>query len=208
MSGPVAERLLSGALAIGMSKQEVRLCLGAPDRRDKGSGTGEPREVWEYSEPAFKKGELQSSKMWATAVPTVRVRFGADGKVASYRYFGARPAAVSSVKPVPEVVSPSRSAPASPVPERRMGVDPSRGVGSAHQIQEPQVNTLPAAWPVLTLNGVSVVEGVPYAMLNRQVVSPGGHIEGVTLLYVRGDGVYLQLNASVCFLAIGRTVGK
>jgi hypothetical protein len=206
LPGRVVECLLAGRLSEGMTKQAVRICMGSPDVVERVVVSGERCDVWEYTKPALERGELRGSEMWTADVPLARVRFGADGSVVSFRRFA--PHAGSARQ--------ERSVQRHPVPhEREKTVVPSGAplrrktvVNSTLAPAEPQANRIPADWPELKLSGVSVGADAPYAIINRQLVAQGEQVMGVTLLYVKPDGVYLKLDESILFLTIGKALGK
>jgi cytoskeletal protein RodZ len=66
----------------------------------------------------------------------------------------------------------------------------------------------PVVWPRLNLSGVlcSAVPGEGAARINNTMIFAGGEIEGVTLLKIKGDGVYLRYQGETRFLKVGATL--
>ena len=63
----------------------------------------------------------------------------------------------------------------------------------------------PVAWPPLKLTGIlsNPGAGEGAAIINNQMLSVGGQIDGVTLVEIRADGVMLKFGEETKFLKIG-----
>jgi hypothetical protein len=60
-------------------------------------------------------------------------------------------------------------------------------------------------WPELTINGVVLGVGAPYAIINRREVVVGDVMDAVKVLTITARGVTLQRGADVRFLQTGRS---
>lgn len=191
LSAPVRDALRAGCVAEGMSRPEVRLSMGPPQRRETvGEAGAGAREVWIYNQRP-SQDVLRGSQLWHTDVPMARVVFGPDRRVESWRLFspdepfrpdiyiddGAREAALKAVQGPTE----PPAAPRRPLPGPR---------GTFED------------WPQLQITGVSLGGQQATAILNRQVVAAGDDVEGVRVLAVIPEGVWLRYRGSDQFLPL------
>jgi len=107
--------------------------------------------------------------------------------------------AVPTVPLTPASMDPLPSMP--PVSKTAGGAD-SPVVKKSSEEKAPPV---PLQWPTLKLTGLlsSLNAGEGAARINNQMVFIGGQIEGVTLMEIRSDGVYLRYGDETRFLKVG-----
>lgn len=135
---------------------------------------------------------------------------------------GAVPDKVQDAKPVVPPPAPKTELPLSPasvppVPVTTVSEEPVSSLVPASETaneqdvplarKSPPVKSppVPLQWPALKLTGIlsSASDGEGAARINNQMVFIGGQIEGVTLVEIRADGVYLKYGKETRFLKMG-----
>lgn len=183
-----AQALREGLVVPGMTREEVSLCLGNPHETSQVERDGQALLVWTYQRRDRPGGELERSGMWDQPIPVARVYFNADFTVASYRVFTPQ-AAEAPVAAPPAAARSAAETPGATVPEPDMA-EPVGGF---------------EGWPELTLNGVVLGVGAPYAIINRREVVVGDVVDAVKVLKITARGVMLQRGADVRFVQTGRS---
>jgi hypothetical protein len=192
--------LLAGNVCLGMTPEEVALCLGEPRRRDR-PATPTDGSVWHYDELSSERNGLRGSALWDLRVPTWRIAFDQTGTVADIVRYHAN--AMPELAPAPEV---ARSTAAQPPPANAPAPRPRPGSPARPRRDAPRVTPVACAfegWPLLTLTGVSAASDHATAIINDELVEAGEVIKGVRVLKIGINGVLLEYGGIPGFLAPG-----
>jgi hypothetical protein len=188
-----AQALREGLVVPGMTREEVSLCLGNPQETSRVERDGQALLVWTYQRRDRPGDELERSGMWDKPIPVARVCFNADFTVASYRVFTPQAAEAPVAVPPAAVRAAAGEASAEPRGATLAEPDMAEPVGGFE------------GWPELTINGVVLGVGAPYAIINRREVVVGDVMDAVKVLTITARGVTLQRGADVRFLQTGRS---
>ena len=203
----ICAALQQQSVTTGMTAEEVRLCLGGPNRIDRIGGAGDipPIETWRYLRDSSTDGSLKGSSLWAMDIPLATVYFSREGLVNEAAFYDS---------PEPEALATVTTAAAPPEVTRKAPVN----VQALPPAQKPRpkpptlTNYTPSpdelgvsGWPRVMLGGVSAMSGGHGAILNDEIVEPGETIEGVSLFRVFANGVLLDYRGQRTFLRNGET---
>jgi hypothetical protein len=193
--GPeIAAALRRGQPVKGMTKKEVKICLGTPSEKIVKNDGGLQKETWLYARDRYASGELRGSPLWSSDIPLAKVVFGNDETVVSWREYSGKVAAPAENQ---EGKARSRdgsktSVPKSPAPQRRFPAKP---------FDEDNFK----GWPRLTVNGTSSGVAQPSAVINETAVLAGETVVGAKVISIEPKGVTLEYGGSVQFLPVGKS---
>ncbi len=199
-----ARALLEGAVVAGMTRDEVVLCLGKPQERQRVADGGPVAELWLYCRSERGSDELERSHMWDRQIPVAKVTFGSDGLVLSCRMYQAPLPTERAVDPAGFPAGVTRPAPVKPV-AAGVATEPERGAKSTHTPPTAAAEGTFAGWPDLTVTGVLVGTDAASAIVNRREVHMGEMVDGVRVLQITPQGVSVQMGTEKRFI---RTSGS
>ena len=197
----VCAALEDGTVVPGMTPEEVRLCMGPPNRVDHVKKP-RPIQTWHYVRDS-SIGGLKGSSLWAMEVPLAVVYFSDKGivrKAILYSEIPEEPAGAERPgKPSdPKVSTPIAGTQSSPEPRRPMPPTPLPYKPAPEELGV-------SGWPSVSLSGVSVMGDDKSAVLNGVVIEPGEAIDGVMLHRVFVNGVLLVYRGQKTFIRPGET---
>ena len=190
----IAAALRRGQPVKGMTKKEVRICLGTPSEKIIKNEGGLQKETWLYARDRYGSGELRGSRLWSNDIPLARVVFGNDETMVSWRKYSGKVAAPE--EPQKEKTGgrdgnkthpPKSPAPRGRAPNKVFDADNFKG------------------WPRLTVNGTSSGVERPSAVINDIAVLAGETVAGVKVIAIGRQGVTLKYDGSVQFLPVGKS---
>jgi len=203
----ICAALQDQSVTAGMNAEEVRLCLGGPNRIDRTGGSGDtlPIETWHYLRDSSTDSALKGSSLWAMQIPLATIYFSGEGLVSEAAFYDSPEAdelaTVTTAAAPPEI---TREAPV--VAARPPARQPSPNPPPLPPSYKPSPDELGVSgWPRVMLGGVSVMAGDQSAILNGEVVEPGETVSGVTLYRVYVNGVLLDYRGQRTFLRPGET---
>jgi len=189
----IKNALLNQTLCKDMTPDEVKLCWGAPTRREPAEADGVREEIWSYFE--HREGGTSSdhgSRLFDYSIPLGRAVFTttAQGLALSEWTVYDGETEAKPAKGKPKATAETAKPPAARKPA----------------FEEPIVtpNADMARWPALNVTGIVKGGKRDVALINGTMVGPGETIEGVTVVAVSPMGVYLQYGAETIYLTKGK----
>jgi len=203
----ISAALQEQSVTAGMNAEEVRLCLGGPNRIDRTGGTADtpPIETWHYLRDSSTDSALKGSSLWAMPIPLATIYFSREGLVSEASFYGSPEvdelATVTTAAAPPEITSePPVVVTRPPASESRPKPPP---LPPSYKPSPDELGV--SGWPRVMLGGVSVMADDQSAILNGEVVEPGETVSGVTLHRVYVNGVLLDYRGQRTFIRPGET---
>jgi outer membrane protein assembly factor BamE (lipoprotein component of BamABCDE complex) len=201
----ICAALLEQKVRPGMTPEEVRLCLGAPNSIEHSGDSDSRMETWQYVRDSNTEGSLRGSSLWKLKIPEATIYFSSHGAVTEGVFYNEpKPEDKEQQVYVTGTTTPESTTPPAAAPKRtRPRGRPAPKPLPRYQPKPDELGT--KGWPEITLGGVSVTAGDRTAILNGQMLEQGEMAQGVTLLRVYANGALLEHEGGRTFLRPGET---